>query len=269
MTTAQLEFRSISKTYDGQPALRGVSFTVSAGEHVAILGPSGSGKTTALRLLAGLEAPSAGNVLLDGKPISEPGRVLLPPHQRGVAMVFQDLALWPNLTVRQNVLLGLAGADLTRAEARSRAGCALALCGIEALVDRLPAKISGGEQQRVALARAIAVRPTFLLLDEPFASLDLSLKSRLLDEIRALALQQHMTVLLVSHDPLDASALCRSAVVLEDGRVAEAGPLGHLLKAPRSEMLRVFQRRLSDSTFAGSKLTPQGGRPWPQEGKGP
>jgi ABC-type Fe3+/spermidine/putrescine transport system ATPase subunit len=245
MTKAHFEFRSISKSYDGRPALSSVSFSVSAGEPIAILGPSGSGKTTALRLLAGLEAPSAGSVLLDGKPVSEPDRILVPPQQRGVAMVFQDLALWPNLTVRQNVLLGLAGSGLTRAELRVRARKALGLCGIEAVADRLPGKISGGEQQRVALARAIAVQPTFLLLDEPFASLDLVLKARLVREIAALSQQQDMTVLLVTHDPLDATVLCRAAIVLgEHGRVEESGTLAALLADPHSEILKVFDNQV-------------------------
>jgi ABC-type Fe3+/spermidine/putrescine transport system ATPase subunit len=247
MSIASFELRSVSKVYDGQTAVASVSLTITAGESAAILGPSGSGKTTLLRLLAGLEAPSAGVVLLDGKTISEPSRILLPPHRRGVAMVFQDLALWPDLSVLQNVLLGLAGTGLPRREARKRAQEALALCGIAGMADRLPGRISGGEQQRTALARAVAVRPTFLFLDEPFASLDLVLKARLLQEIAALAEQRQMTVLLVSHDPRDAARLCRSAVVLDGGRVLEAGPLEDLLKAPQSDLLKFFRSHMDHS----------------------
>jgi iron(III) transport system ATP-binding protein len=246
MTGSHFEFRAVSQRYAGHAALVGVSFAVSAGEHTALLGRSGSGKSTALRLLAGLELPSEGHVLLDGQVVSEPRRVVLPPHRRGVAMVFQDLALWPNLTVLENVLLGLAAARLSRQQARVRAREALTLYGIDALANRKPGQLSGGEQQRVALARATAPRPQFLLLDEPFSGLDLVLKTRLLKEIAALADEQQLTVLLVSHDPLDAVTLCRSAVVLEEGRVTEAGALADLLNAPRSELLRTFQRYVGD-----------------------
>jgi ABC-type Fe3+/spermidine/putrescine transport system ATPase subunit len=244
MSACQFEFRSVSKTYDGYTALSEVSFTLTAGEHTVIVGPSGCGKSTLLRLLAGLDAPSAGQVLLDGSVVSEAHKVLRPPHLRGIAMVFQDLALWPNLSVMDNVLLGLSGARLTKKEARARASAALALCGIESLVDRKPGTLSGGQQQRVALARAIAVRPTYLLLDEPFSGLDLATKTNLLEEITALAVKQKLTVVLVTHDPREALTLCRSALVLENGHVEEAGTLQDLLCAPRSQTLRVFRDHL-------------------------
>ena len=241
MSGFQFQFCSVSKVYDGHSALSEVSFTVNAGEHTAILGSSGCGKTTALRLLAGLEAPSHGQVLLDGKVISEPNRVLMPPFLRGIAMVFQDLALWPNLTVMGNVLLGLSGAKLARREARARAAESLTLCGIAALAHRRPAQLSGGQQQRVALARAIAARPRLLVLDEPFSSVDITTKSRLLGEIRSLAAQQNLTIVLVSHDPQEAVAICRTAVILEDGRVQELGPLAELIRDPHSQTLKTFR----------------------------
>ena len=241
MTGFQFQFCSVSKVYDGHSALSEVSFAVTAGEHLSILGPSGCGKSTALRLLAGLEAPSQGQVLLDGKPISEPNRVLMPPFLRGIAMVFQDLALWPNLTALGNVLLGLSGAKLTRREARARSDEALNLCGIASLAHRRPGQLSGGQQQRVALARAIAARPRLLVLDEPFSSVDITTKARLLGEIRSLAAQQNLTVVLVSHDPLEAAAICQDAVVLEDGRVHERGPLSDLMQDPRSQTLTTFR----------------------------
>src|SRR5207302_7829754 len=143
---------------------------------------------------------------LGGQIVSEPGRILVPPHRRGVTLVFQDLALWPNLSVLDNVLLGLAGTRLTRSEARACTREALALCGIAALAARRPGRISGGQQQRVALARALAPRPRFLLLDEPFAGLDLVTRARLLREIAALAVERGVTLLLVTHDPLEAAS---------------------------------------------------------------
>jgi ABC-type Fe3+/spermidine/putrescine transport system ATPase subunit len=240
MTDIRFEVRSLSKSYGAQTALRDVSISVAAGENLAILGPSGSGKSTTLRLLAGLEAPDAGVVLLNDIAVSEPGRILLAPHRRGISLVFQDLALWPNLSAHANVMMGLSGLALARSEALARTQEALSLCGIEELADRKPGAMSGGQQQRVALARAVAVRPAFLLMDEPYAGLDLVLKSRLLPEVRALAALQEMTVILVTHDPLEAMSLCRSAVVLDQGRIIEKGPLTELLKAPQSDLLRIF-----------------------------
>jgi ABC-type Fe3+/spermidine/putrescine transport system ATPase subunit len=254
MKSVRFEVRSLAKSYGGVRALRDVSFALQAGENLAVLGRSGSGKSTTLRLLAGLEAPDAGLVLLNDVPVSEPGRILVPPHRRGISMVFQDLALWPNLSAHANVMLGLSGLALPRPEALVRAREALSLCGIEELAERKPAAMSGGQQQRVALARAVAVRPAFLLMDEPYAGLDLVLKSRLLPEVRALAVLQKMTVILVTHDPLEALALCRSAVVLDQGRIVEAGPLTDLLDAPRSDLLRVFRDEYSRHTpDAGSE----------------
>ena len=241
MTSSWCEFRSVSKIYDGRTALSEVSFMVTAGEHTAILGASGCGKSTLLRLLAGLDAPSAGQVLLEGNVVSQPHEILRPPHLRNIAMVFQDLALWPNLSVRDNILLGLSGAGLTRQGARTRASEALALCAIEFLAERKPGTISGGQQQRVALARAIAMRPSYLLLDEPFSGLDLMTKAKLLEEIAALAVEQKITVLLVTHDPLEATTLCGSALVLDGGRIVEAGMWTNLLRDPQSQMLRIFR----------------------------
>lgn len=249
MSSSQVEFQAVSKTYGERQVLDDVSFIIPAGAHTAILGPSGCGKSTVLRLLAGLDAPSAGAVLLNGTIVSQPNKVMKPPHQRGVAMVFQDLALWPNLSAKDNVLLGLSGVGLTRQEAQERAREALALCAIAPLAERKPGTLSGGEQQRVALARAIAVRPTYLLLDEPFSGLDLVTKTTLLTEIAGLAAERNTTIVLVAHDPLEATALCRSALVLKDGRVEEAGVLNDLLRAPQSDLLTVFRAYLPRATL--------------------
>ncbi len=240
MNRGPFELRNVSKLYDGQAALSTVTFTIEPGQHIAILGTSGCGKSTALRLLAGLDTPSEGEVLLNGTVVSTADTLHMPPHLRGVSMVFQDLALWPNLSVIENVRLGLSGASLSRREAAPRAAKALHRCGIESLANRLPNTLSGGEQQRVALARAIAPRPDFLFLDEPFAGLDLVTKTRLLSVIQALAKEQEFTIVLVTHDPLEATTMCLSAVVLEEGRVETTGPLDDLLRSPKSELLKAF-----------------------------
>ena len=159
-------------------------------------------------------------------------------------MVFQDLALWPNLSVLDNVLLGLSGTQLTTEAARKRAYEALALCSVESLAERRPGSVSGGEQQRVALARALAVHPSFLLLDEPFAGLDLVTKAKLLDEITTLATAQHVTMVLVTHDPYEATTLCQSVLLFENGHMEETGTWEYILSNPRSEMLKVFRSRL-------------------------
>jgi ABC-type Fe3+/spermidine/putrescine transport system ATPase subunit len=241
MKSVRFEVRSLSKCYGEHRALCDVSFIVEAGENLAILGPSGSGKSTVLRLLAGLEAPDSGQVLLNDRPVSEPGQIILAPHRRGISMVFQDLALWPNLSAHDNVRMGLSGLALSRLEVRSRTREALSLCGVEELAHRKPGAMSGGQQQRVALARAIAVRPAFLLMDEPYAGLDLVIKSRLLAEVHSLAALRNMTVILVTHDPWEAMSLCRSALVLDQGCLVEAGPWTELLRVPRSNLLSVFR----------------------------
>jgi ABC-type Fe3+/spermidine/putrescine transport system ATPase subunit len=248
VSARQFELRSVSKRYAGETVLSEVSLTLRPGQHTAILGPSGCGKSTLLRLLAGLEPPCGGEVLLGGEAISRPGSTLLPPHQRGVAMVFQDLALWPNLSVLENVLLGQSGARLPRPEALSRARRALALCGIERLGSRLPTTLSGGEQQRAAVARALALEASFLFLDEPFAGLDLVTKTKLLADIRGLAKDRDFTILLVTHDPLEAMSLCQWCIVLDAGKVIAAAELRELLQNPQSELLEVFCDQLGKLT---------------------
>jgi len=241
MKESRFEVRSLSKSYGEQRALWDVSFVIESGENLAVLGASGSGKSTVLRLLAGLETPDGGQVLLNDRPVSEAGRIVLAPHRRGISMVFQDLALWPNLSAHENVRMGLSGLALSRPEILARTREALSLCGVEELAHRKPGAMSGGQQQRVALARAIAVRPAFLLMDEPYAGLDLVIKSRLLEEVHAVAMLQKMTVILVTHDPSEAMSLCRSAVVLDQGCLVESGPLTELLHAPRSNLLSIFR----------------------------
>lgn len=157
-------------------------------------------------------------------------------------MVFQDLALWPNLSIRDNVLLGLSGANLSDTARRERAAAALAGCQISDLADRTPGTLSGGQQQRAALARALAVEPEFLFLDEPFGGLDLLTKAALLQELKALVERHHMTIVLVAHDPSEALALCRRAIVIEDGIVDQVGDWSKVFADSRSELLHCFKK---------------------------
>ncbi len=242
-----IESRSVSKNYGTHSVLTDISFSVRPQEHTAILGASGCGKSTILRILAGLETPTSGTVVFDGRSVSEPNRILIPPHRRGISMLFQDLALWPNLSVIDNVLLGLSGLNLSRKEAVSRARQALVLCSIDCLRNKKPGRISGGEQQRAALARALAPEPDYLLLDEPFSGLDLVIKSYLLKDIHDLASERKITIVLVSHDPIEATTLCRGAIVVHDGRIVEAGEWSDLLRNPRSKLLGLFRDHLNAS----------------------
>ena len=246
MSDTTFAFESVSRVFGNHPALSDVSIRLKPGRHTAILGPSGCGKTTLLRLLAGLDAPTTGRITMNGKPASMPGRIIIPPHRRRIAMVFQDLALWPNLRVMDNVLLALSGSGLGRREARHRADESLMRCGIADLAKRKPGELSGGQQQRVALARAVAARPDFLLLDEPFAGLDLLTRDYILDHIRDLAHTVGYTVVLVTHDPADAARLCSHAVALENARVNEHGELSTLLQNAQSQLLKRFQEHQTD-----------------------
>lgn len=240
MTGPLLECRDLDKAYGPRRALVGVSLVVRDGEHTAVLGRTGTGKSTLLRLVAGLEVPDAGQVLIRGALASMAARVVVAPHARGLSMVFQDLGLWPSLTAEANVRLGTHALRVAGAEQRRLACESLTACGVAHLSSRRPAQMSGGEQQRVALARALASSPHVLLLDEPFGSLDLVTKLALFEEIRRLAADRAMTLLLVTHDPLEAEALCPRFVVLEDGRVVEDGDRRALLSSPKSALLRAW-----------------------------
>jgi len=251
--TALLQAQNLGKSFRDHTVFRAVSFELHTGQHLALLGPSGCGKSTLLRMLAGLDAPTEGQLSLDGRLVSEPGRTLVPPHERKLALVFQDLALWPTLNALDNVLLGMARVPLTKTECRAQALEALRICKIETLAHRKPAALSVGQQQRVALARAMAVRPKLLLLDEPFSSLDLPLKQELIGELRDLADQFSITLLLVTHDPSEANALCSQALMLEDGRICERGTWAELMANPVSKTLRAARsaRILGDGQNVG------------------
>jgi ABC-type Fe3+/spermidine/putrescine transport system ATPase subunit len=196
-----------------------VSLDVPAGDAVVILGPSGCGKTTLLRLIAGLDSPDAGTISVLGTPVAEPGRTLVPAHRRGIGFVFQDLALWPHLTVAQHLEFVLGSARVPPHERRRRAEQALSLVRIGHLGGRFPHQLSGGEQQRAALARALVGLPRILLLDEPLSSLDSDLRTMLRTELRQLGRELQVTMVYVTHDHEDAAALADRVVAMRSGRV--------------------------------------------------
>jgi len=218
-----LELDSVRLAYGERPALDGMSLVVEEGERVVILGPSGSGKTTVLRLLAGLAVPQEGRVLIGGRLAAADGRLEIEPEQRGLGMVFQDLALWPHLSVDGNLELGLRARGVPRAERKCRIREMLDLVELGELAARRPGELSGGQQQRVALARALVLEPRALLMDEPLSSLDLELNRRLRAQILALQARLGFTLLYVTHDHDEAAALATRVVLMDHGRVVREG----------------------------------------------
>jgi iron(III) transport system ATP-binding protein len=232
-----LELRQAVKRFGDRVALDGVSFGLEEGEIGCLLGPSGCGKTTALRCIAGFEALDAGEVRSRGRLLAGPG-VNVPPHERGIGLVFQDHALFPHLTARGNVEFGLQ--RLAPAERRHRAGELLEMVGLEDCMESYPAELSGGQQQRVALARALAPRPSTVLLDEPFASLDVALRERLVGELRALLKSLGATALVVTHDQQDAFALADRVGLLRAGRLEQWGTPYDLYHRPGTRFAAEF-----------------------------
>jgi iron(III) transport system ATP-binding protein len=214
-----------------------VSFTLQAGTITAILGPSGCGKTTTLRLIAGFERPDSGSVTLGGRVLSADG-VDVPPEAREIGFVFQDYALFPHLTVLQNVTFGLSKLPAPRRLAVARD--VLALVGLSIFEQRYPHQLSGGQQQRVALARALAPKPKLVLLDEPFSSLDAGLREATRGEVREILRQANATALLVTHDQEEAMTFADALLVLRDGHLEQTGAPENVYAAPRTAFVATF-----------------------------
>src|SRR5882724_760813 len=221
--TATLEVTDLRKQFAiGRPAIDGVSFAVPAGEIVVLLGPSGCGKTTTLRCVAGLEHPTSGEISIAGRVVSAPGRgILVPPRLRDLGMVFQSYAVWPHMSVRQNVIYPLKHRRMSRAAANGKVDDVLQLVGLSEYADRPVVALSGGQMQRVALARSIVYRPQLLLLDEPLSNLDAKLRLRLLDDLRIILKQTGMTALYVTHDQAEAVVLGDRIGVMRDGKLLQ------------------------------------------------
>jgi ABC-type Fe3+/spermidine/putrescine transport system ATPase subunit len=219
LTSPALSVRGVSKRFGSHQALDGVSLEIPSGAWAIVLGPSGCGKTTLLRVIAGLETPDTGEIWLGGAQVTDAGRRLVPPHERRLGFVFQDLALWPHLTVRQNLEFVLEAQRLTPAARTAKVQEALRVVRIEPLLGRYPHELSGGEQQRVALARGLVGEPRILLLDEPLSSLDPELRSTLRQELGRLRDTLRLTTVYVTHDREDASALADSFVEMRAGRI--------------------------------------------------
>ena len=249
MDAVAVRASGIDKRFGDTQVLHAVDLEVEPGTIVALLGPSGCGKTTLLRILAGLERPDAGTVVVGGRDITS-----VPPERRNVGMVFQDWALFPHMTVERNVGYGIPKRDPDR---RQRIDDALALVGLTGLGDRLPATLSGGQQQRVALARALAPRPSVLLLDEPFSNLDTSLRVQVRAEVHALLAGLGITSVFVTHDQDEAFVLGDHVAVMSEGRIVQAARPAELYARPATPWVATFvgDANLVDGDAAGTMAT--------------
>ncbi|MEM9139309.1 MAG: ABC transporter ATP-binding protein [Pseudomonadota bacterium] len=230
-----LELVSLTKRYGDTLAVDGIDHVFSAGTYVCLLGPSGCGKSTTLRMIAGHEAVSDGSIVLGGAEIS-----MRPPAQRGTAMMFQSYALFPHLTVADNVAFGLKMKGVAKDARLGKAADLLRLVDMEALAERLPAQLSGGQQQRVALARAMASEPQVLLLDEPLSALDPFLRLKMRTELKRLQQELGITFIHVTHSQDEAMALSDQIVVMDGGRIEQAGPPRDVFNAPKTEFVARF-----------------------------
>jgi len=232
---ARVTLNSIQKRYGETTAVDDVSFTVDDGEIVGVLGPSGCGKTTTLRTVAGFETPTAGTVSFDDRDVTH-----VPPENRNVGLVFQEYALFDNMTVRENVGFGPKMRGVERSERRERATTLLEMLDIGDMADRDPTTLSGGQQQRVGLARALAIEPAILCLDEPMTGLDAKLKARLRDEVGDLLSELDVTGLYVTHDQEEAMLMCDRIAVMNDGRLEQVGTPREVYESPATEFVSEF-----------------------------
>ena len=245
-TASFLQFEGVSKSFGPLKAVDSVSLGIQKGEFFSLLGPSGCGKTTLLRMLAGLETPDTGRILLDGQDITA-----LPPNRRKVNTIFQSYALFPHLTVRENIAFGPRVAGWPKGRVDEEVQRMLALTQLESQARKKPAEISGGQKQRVAIARALINKPDVLLLDEPLAALDLKLRQRMQIELDLIHDQVGITFLYVTHDQGEAMSLSDRIAVMKDGRIEQIGPPAEIYETPRTGFVAAF---IGDTNFLEGKV---------------
>ncbi|MGO4172796.1 ABC transporter ATP-binding protein [Bosea sp. TAF32] len=224
-----VELKTVSKSWGGAAAVDAISFTVAGGNLVALLGPSGCGKSTTLRLIAGLEDTSSGTISIGGRDVTHAS-----PSRRGIAMVFQNYALFPHLSVAENILFGLKVRKVSRAERDERLARAASILGLSALLERKPSQLSGGQQQRVALGRAIVAEAPVCLMDEPLSNLDAQLRVEMRREIRELQQRLGMTMVYVTHDQIEAMTMADQVVLMRNGKIEQDAPPDVLYENPET-----------------------------------
>ena len=235
----RLAIRNVGRDFGSVVAVRDFSLEIAAGEFVSLLGPSGCGKTTMLRMIAGFVAPSRGTIELNGRVVSSPS-TSVPPEKRGMSMIFQSYAIWPNMTVAENVAFGLKLRRLSASEISRRLADILGVVRLSEFAARYPAELSGGQQQRVALARAIVIQPAVLLLDEPLSNLDANLREEMRFEIRRLHDEFGMTTVYVTHDQSEAMVTSDRIVVMNQGSIEQIDTPYALYNAPRTKFVASF-----------------------------
>jgi iron(III) transport system ATP-binding protein len=244
MTVAGVEFIDVQKAYgDGKSAslaVKGISFVIPQGSLATILGPSGCGKTTTLRMIAGLEQPTAGVIKIAGRDVTKAS-----PAERNVSLVFQSYALFPHMSVLDNVAYGLLNSGMNKTDAHARAEQVLESVGLKGLSHRWPSELSGGQQQRVAVARAVVIEPAVLLFDEPLSNLDARLRRQMRDEIRSIQQRLKLTVAYVTHDQSEALAVSDNIIVMRDGYIAQMGSPHALYERPANEFVAGFMGEAS------------------------
>ncbi|MFZ5878084.1 MAG: ABC transporter ATP-binding protein, partial [Chloroflexota bacterium] len=252
-----LELRNLSKTYEGQPLLTDVSFTVAEGETVCLLGASGSGKSTLLRMIAGLESPELGTISFDGLDLAQ-----TPSHLRDFGLVFQDYALFPHLTVFDNAAFGLKMRNQSKDEIQVRVSEVLELVNLTGFAHRRVTELSGGEQQRVAVARALAIRPRLLMFDEPLSSLDRALKDEVLDELRHILHETRIPAVYVTHDQEEAFTIADRILLLHEGRILREGTPAEVWSHPGSAWAARFLKvgNVVEGQVKGDALSSSKGR---------
>jgi iron(III) transport system ATP-binding protein len=236
---ASVELRNLTKRYGSSAVVDRVSLTIDHGKLVCLLGPSGCGKTTTLRLIAGFVEPTKGEILVGERVVSSPAATV-PPERRNMSMIFQSYALWPHMTVRENIAYGLKLRKMSRTVIAGKLDAILATTKLDALADRYPGELSGGQQQRVALARALIVEPETLLLDEPLSNLDANLREEMRFEVRRLHDAFRYTTVYVTHDQSEAMTTADLICVMNAGRIEQAGTPEEIYDRPRSEFVARF-----------------------------
>ncbi|MBS7706751.1 ABC transporter ATP-binding protein [Chelatococcus asaccharovorans] len=247
---ASLSLRDLEKYYDGSGAVLGVSLDLEPGKFLTLLGPSGSGKTTTLMMIAGFVDPTAGEILVNGRSVTR-----VPAHKRDMGMVFQSYALFPHMTVRENVGFPLRMRGVARSEAEDRIATFVKLVGLEALAKRYPQQLSGGQQQRVALARAMVFSPSLVLMDEPLGALDRRLRLQMQEEIKGIQRELGLTVIYVTHDQEEALTMSDVVAVMDGGRISSYGSPRDIYERPQNRFVANF---IGESNFIPCRLGDQG-----------